>query len=255
MKEKNPIDELFKQGLENKEIKPSDAAWTKIEEAMMPEDSKKGGFYFMRAAVVTLLIGISSWVYLSNNPLDFGSDVPIMPTSINAVAVENTEVDKEDPKKESTKGTGTKSSTTKGTDPKINPPKSGSTRIIPILKSTGTANVKLVNNDPVITPAFEDSRMMDYEMFVAEELITEEDLTPKNLDAREPVTGKTYYADKGNTEEEKPAKKLKFRERVFAYATDQFDNLISGEPLELPKTEIKGIPKLEISLGKFLTKE
>lgn len=254
MKEKNPIDELFKQGLENKEIKPSDAAWTKIEEAMMPEDSKKGGFYFMRAAVVTLLIGISSWVYLSNNPLDFGSDVPISPTTLDAVAVENTADVPGEPKKPRTKGTGTKSGTTKGTDPKINPPKTGTTRITPILKSTGSTRAKYVSNEPQIAPAIEDTRMMDYEMFVTEALVFDEDPTTKKVNIRKPVTKDTYYREKGNTEEE-PVKKLKFRERVFAYASDQFDNLISGEPLELPKTEIKGIPKLEISLGKFLTKE
>ncbi len=253
MKEKNPIDELFKQGLENKEIKPSDAAWSKIEEAMMPEDSKKGGFYFMRAAVVTLLVGLSSWVYISNNPLDFGTDNPIPPTSIDINGLDNTVAGSGDP----VKGASTKSSTksTTGKDPKASSVKKKERKIVPILRSSGSPLVKLVSIETTISPAIEDLRMMDHEMFVTPALITEDENKQKTQTIGSPVTEKTYYADKGETEEEKPVKKLKFKERVFAYASDQFNNLISGEPLELPKTELNGTPKLEISLGNFLTKE
>lgn len=255
MKEKNPIDELFKQGLENQEIKPSDAAWSKIEEAMMPEDSKKGGFYFMRAAVVTLLIGLSSWVYIYNNPLDFEPNNPITPTSIDVNGLDNSLAGTGEPKKgASTKGT-TKTGSEKGTETKPNKEGKGRSKVRPIIKSSGSPSVKYVSNETIITPANEDFRMMDHEMFVTEELITEDANKGNKQKVGSPVTGNTFYSDNNITEEDQPVKKLKFKERVFAYASNQFDNLMSGEPLELPKTELKGIPKLEISLGKFLTKE
>lgn len=256
MKEKNPIDELFKQGLDNKEIKPSDAAWSRIEEAMMPEDSKKGGFYFMRAAVVTLLIGLSSWVYLNNNPIDFNPKSPIPPTTIETGVTKKVKDSTGEPKKAAAKTTTEPKTppTVKENNSKKATPKSGSAKIIPLIKNTGSTLIKYVSKRPSISPADEDTRMMEYEMFAAEDLIIEEDFPTKRINGRRPVAG-DLYADNGQEKENAPKKKLKLRERVFAYASNQFDNLISGDPLELPKTELKGMPKLEISLGKFLTKE
>lgn len=250
MKEQNPIDELFKRGLDNKEIKPSDAAWSKIEEAMMPEDSKKGGFYFMRAAVVTLLIGLSSWVYINNNPLEMPSSTVIPATTIenNPSNISSTDLGEGEPKKGASTSTGTqnkleKENTGKKVDPKRIKPRN------PIMKRSGGSQAKLVN----ISPATEDFRMMDHDMFVMDQLVADASPISKKIKIKVPVTVNSFYNEV--EEEKEPVKKLKFKERVFAYASDQFDNLISGEPLELPKTDISGRPKLEISLGKFLTKE
>lgn len=252
MKEKNPIDELFKQGLANKEIKPSDTAWTKIEEAMVPEDSKKGGFYFMRAAVVTLLIGLSSWVYISNNPIDFSPKNPIPATTLESPSV--SAVEEGNPKKGDKPNQGTKTTINKNTSPKKSPTKSVK-KIVPILKTSGNTLGKYVSNEPSISPAEEDFWMMDEELIAFDDLITEDKDKLDRIKIRVPVTERSFYKDNAEQEDKQAPKKLKFKEKVFAYASDQFDNLIKGEPLELPKTEINGRPKLEISLGNFLRKE
>lgn len=250
MKEKNPIDELFKQGLEQKELTPSDAVWEKIQEVIEPEESKKGGFYLMRAAVITLFVGLSSWVFLTNTTNGGGTSfgdpnvtgIEIMDNSgtLNTVA---TNTDETEPK------TSTPTEPKKSIKSTKEPIKK---RVIkPTMGGTTIKRQRYVANDLDVFPvAAEDYSMQDQELLQAEELQLEKNENKNNfkLRYRVPVTKGTYYADKG-TQEIENAPKPKFSERVFAYASDQVGNLISGDPLELPKTDTKVNPQLEISLG------
>ena len=254
MKEHNPIDELFKRGLENKEIKPSETVWDKIErETNQQTNTKRGGFYLMRAAAVTLLVGLSSMIYFSNN----GGDVTTGITPDTGI-IDHTPAEPE--KKDGTATTktetepGKKKSTAKDTPKASNKAKKGtqknktkSNKIVPIIKNSKPANRYVSNTLPIAD---------EEELVAAEPLLEMEEIETApakkkhtfKLKYRVPVTQKSFYADNA-TEEKNNTEKPEIKDKVYAYASNQFDNLISGKPLELPKVPETGKPHLEINLG------
>lgn len=268
MKEKNPIDELFKQGLEKKEIKPSDAVWSKIEETLEPEENKRGGFYFMRAAVVTLLVGLSSWIFFQNGGDNFG-DTQTGFENPTEYADPTQGVDKKEP---GSKNNTTNTAVKKKDEPKAqSKEKSGSkdkketkpikrSKVTPMMKGSGPSGTQYVNADLPIKhkelPIVDETSLVGNEPLIeAENLEVKKSVKSKKFKIRYtvPVTEKAYYADKGQEVEKEKENKPKFKARVFAYASTQFDNLMKGEPLELPKTDTKGNPQLEISIGKIFS--
>jgi hypothetical protein len=248
-KENNPIDELFRKGLENRETKPSPQVWEKIEEATASEESGRGGFYFMRAAVVTLLIGLSTWVYMVNNEgvvTDLSTEKGV--DGISTV-ITNTDIEPEKIVKEQTK----EKPKSKAKQPKKDNTKTqGSKRrkIVPLAPSKQGPSTILVSND--LKVADEESLYGDEPLLQIEDLKVESKSKPKSikLKYRVPVTEKSFYADNQKVEEEE-TERPKFKERVFAYANTQFGNLLNGKPLELPETPKKGKPQLEITFDKL----
>lgn len=247
-KENNPIDEVFKRGIEGKELKPSVAVWEKIEEATASSDSRKGGFYFMRAAVVTVLVGLSSWMYLSNNDI---VDIIEPETNITNI-IEANDKNEDEPKGTAAKKNDPKEkkeeNKDKGNDKKTEKKNSKRKNITPLIKTRVSPSSLYVVNDLEIA---DESSLYDEEpLIMAEDLKVNEKSKPKKfkLKYRVPVTQKSFYADKGETQKEN---KPKLAEKVFAYANDQFTNLLNGEPLELPEVPETGKPQLEINIGKL----
>lgn len=85
MKDTNPIDELFKKQLGDHKMEPSSAVWSKIEASQNAGSSKAGGFYFLRAAVITLLIGLSSLLYFQQNQAVLMNPLPEEGRQLNSV--------------------------------------------------------------------------------------------------------------------------------------------------------------------------
>lgn len=239
MKEENRLDKIFKENLSDHEIKPSESVWDRIEGELPQQKKRGGGLYVMRAATVALLIGLSTWFTFDPSQPDstLGN-----PTNIG------TQIQKEKEKnKEKEKGTKEKSGKDKTSEKKENPKK----ETIPILRPRVKSNSKLlVSADPVPVVAeeeLEDELLMDQVALRVDEELKPEPLRVKVRYRPDMAIGAFYEEEEQTTAEAEENPELK--ERVVAYASDQFNNLISGKPLELPKTEKK--PRLEVNLGKW----
>ncbi len=239
MKDKNPIDELFRERLEHKELRPSDQVWSKIEANISSSNGRRGNFYWMRAAVITLLVGVSSLVYFSQNQ-----------EVLTEVGPDKHQVAQEEQNPEPAKGNSEKTKTEDKSDkPAGDAQKQDAPRkkVVPIMKKSRVESHHFVELEP---------ELIDENALEQEDTFEPGEVNLKNPESTSmpvfklkytvPVTQKSFYAN-----HEEPAGKPKLKERVFAYANNQFNNLLSGEPVELPKTDKKGKPQLEINLGKL----
>lgn len=247
MKEKNPLDEYFKQGLEGHETKPSASVWDKIEAGTESEESKKGaGWYLMRAAVVTILIGLSTWVFYQSNSFE-SFDPDRIDEQHNVVTNTNEKADSDKEQKQQ----GNKAETGENQDkPKK---ESKDERVIPIMKEPTRNNTIYVNNEPKeALPEVADEKALDQQEnwepnSIALEVSEKDEVTPVRVKVKlKPATTPAFYTDEALAKAEE---KKGFKEKLYAYASDQFDNIKSGKPLELPKADKK--PQLEINLGRI----
>lgn len=253
MKKQHPIDKYFKDGLEEHKTQPSEAVWEKISSELESSQQKRGGgWYMMRAAVVVLLVGISSLLYFQNHEAELmidGDPVAVEEnntTSANKNKAETTEAAAENPEKE--KG-GKKE---REAEPVKKEPKK-SRKAIPLVHPNTNAQPIMVSNEKSPAVVDEAELMDEVEMALTAQLDPSKTVSKKQPSLKvkmklSPATARAFYAD--NQEQEKVQEEDQdIKEKVFAYATDQFDNLRSGKRLELPRAERK--PQLEINLDKL----
>lgn len=220
MSSKHPIDALFEKELKEHKIAASEQAWERIAAAQQQKSRKGAGIYLLRAATVTLLLSLSAVVYFNRNAKDLMEVRPVVeqpekvqldnnrkPESPKAKADEpkrtvNT-AKKDEPKKIKTKNQKAKP------DPK--------SRVVPVLKRS-TVDPILAFND--LDPIGYDSEFDDAEII--------EDPNILRIKVNLPEVQGDYKSNKS---------KKPFGERLWAYASDQFDRVVSGESPELPNTE------------------
>lgn len=239
MSDKHPLDEYFKEGLGEHKMKPSEAVWEKIQAAQPAPPQRKGGWYIMRAAVIVLLIGLSTVFYYQNNLP--GEDWV------------NTEVEHKvaDPEKKSKdkgqeKEQGDKEQKTE-TEKNVEKPNN---KAVPIMRQN-TGRKIYVANDEILQPI--DERLLADEsedvLMADVSLKVEQKAKPAPLKVKFKVAPKAategFYANNDKPEEKREA----FKDKVYAYANNQFDNIKNGRPVELPKPDKK--PQLEIDLGRI----
>lgn len=250
MKEQNPLDEYFRKGLEGHETKPSASVWDKIEKATESQSSSRGaGWYFMRAAMVTVLIGLSTWVFYQNQDF-YDSGEGFIPVEETPVVINNKEPGTEEKSRKDLK----KEEPASGAQKE----KKESTResdkqnkVVPIMKQPAAKSI-YVNNDQAVPEvideevlATENQQWQPMEIALNVPAETANEVTPVKVRVKlKPATTPAFYANQGEEED-----RSGFKEKLYAYANTQFDNLLSGKPLELPKTEKK--PQLEINLGRI----
>lgn len=251
MKEQHPIDKHFKDRLNDHKTTPSDKVWERISSELETGSgrNRSGGWYMMRAAVVVLLVGISSLLYFQNHEV-------ALSTVQDSVATEGPEnTDTKDKKQEPAAATGKKQS-------EDQPEKEGSEGTRPQKKTRKAIPIVHPNNHTAPIVVSNEERMPEVDesqLYDEEEMVLTVELDPSRTEAKKepnfkvrmklnPATAKAFYANN----EDKPAEAEEdknIKDKVFAYATDQIDNLKSGKRLELPKTERK--PQLEINLDKL----
>lgn len=252
MKEKNSLDEYFKNGLDGHEIKPSAAAWEKVQASMQSGDEKRaGGWYILRAAVIVLFFGLSTWVFYQNNDLELGTDASESITYEAAQPGADVNETSTDKKKGTDSNPKDKKNQKTTDEPKKTPKR---TKAIPIMHSPTKSKSIYVKSDIQALPKIVD------EIALAS---ADDNWTPNSsviLDVKDgqptkakpfkvrlkvkPATAPAFYAEK---EQEEP--KQDFKLKLYAYANTQFGNLLQGRPLELPKSEKK--PQIEIDLGRI----
>ena len=244
MSDKHPLDEYFKEGLSDHKMQPSQSVWDKIEAAApAPEKSRKGGWYIMRAAVVVLLIGLSSVFYYQNHSVD--ENWATAPDHTETKGPEKEKKTEDQQKGESGAAVEKKSEDKEGTQeakPKKKP--------VPIMRQS-TGRQIYVSKDDALNPVDESSLMDDSKaMLAAVDLKVVETSKPAPVKIKfkvnPKVTTQGFYANESNVAEES---KKDFKDRLYAYASNQFENIKNGKPVELPKPEKK--PQIEIDLGKI----
>lgn len=238
MSSKHPIDALFEKELKEHKTAPSEAAWAKIAASQQGGQSKKGGWFFLRAASVLILVGLGSFWYLNRNAnsLRIGDELE-SPYEIVAGPEVDPKTNKDEPSKASQttepKKQNPKSTKNQNTKPlKKAPAKKRAARVIPILQQS--------ISDPVL--AFNDLAPIEWD-FGPEGL--------ENIEEGDVLNIKVDLPDwKGDYQSEPKAKK-DFRQRMWAYASNQYDRVIAGESLELPNTDDA---KIEIPLPDFINR-
>ncbi len=220
MKPKHPIDGLFEKGLKEHKIAASEQAWERIAAAQKGKPSRRFyGAQLLRAATITLLLGLSAVVYFNRNAEEIMNEGPGFEEPI---AVDFKNKNKDEPKtnqadepqqskaKAQVEPQNAKAKKTKSKpDPK--------TRVVPVLQPT--------LSDPVL--AMNDLEPVDYEWDLEEtEPISDPDVLRIKVNLPE------LQGDYKTTKTKKP-----FGERLWAYANDQLGRVVAGERPELPKTE------------------
>lgn len=242
--EKHPLDEFFKEGLSEHKIQPSASVWGKIEEAQPEPSRKAGAWMILRAAVITLLIGLGVVFYFQNRNVEVNQNVVTGPDNFEVEGPEKNNSDQKQSK--SAEENKDKTDTPKE---EVKPRK----KAVPIMRQS-TSRPIYVSNDEVLKPVDEEVLEED-EMLVAyadvELDVEEEKQIPAPIKVKVRVRPKAategFYAnaEEPKDEESRPS----FKDRMQTYASAQMDNVLSGKPLEWPKVEKK---QIEIPLPKIL---
>lgn len=238
MSSKHPIDALFEQELKEHQSKPREAVWAKIAASQQATKSKKGGWYMLRAASVLLLLGLTSiWYFRGDTPnTSLGGELyqqeQIVAGPEGKKQNAKSEALEGEPKSEPSAKTPKNNTKAKPKTRKKAPRKQKASRVIPILQQ----NI----SEPVL--ALNDLQSIDWEEGLEG---TEEIPNPEALKI------KVKLSDlKGNYNTEAREKK-DLRQRLWAYASNQYERVMAGEDLELPKTEDA---KIEIPLPDFINR-
>lgn len=242
--EKHPLDEFFKEGLGEHKIQPSASVWDKIEEAQPEPSRNKGAWLILRAAVITLLIGLGVVFYFQNRAVEINTNVVAGPEHNEVVGP-----DKKTTEKEQSKEAEDNKDKTETPKEEVKPKK----KALPIMRQSSSRPI-YVSNDPVLTPV-DEGALEEENMTVAYENVSlqlqEEKPSPApikvKVKVRPRVATEGFYANVEEPKEEEA--RPSFKDRMQTYASSQMDNVLSGRPLEWPKVEKK---QIEIPLPKIL---
>lgn len=236
MSSKHPIDALFEKELKEHKSQPKEAVWAKIAASQQAAAPKREGIFILRAASVLLLVGLSSFWYFTQNASNLQVSTPVLgETEIVATP--------------DVKPTTKKESQNKVNDPVPTQPKASSKKSNPSTKKS----TKSTKKTSLVIPVLKQS--------TADPILALNDLAPidldDNFDELEQIEDPNVLRVKlslpdlqGDYNPEGPTKK-KFGERMWAYATEQYDRMIAGEELQLPNTDKA---KIEIPLPDFVNR-
>lgn len=234
MSSKHPIDALFEKELKEHQSQPSEAVWAKVAASQQAARPKREGIFLLRAASVLLLVGLSSFWYFTQNAGSLQVSTPILGETeiVSAPEVKPTtkkQSNLKEPVQNQTKPSPKKSGNGK-TNSKKNPKKTS--LVIPVLQQS--------LSDPIL--ALNDLAPVDLEDNWDEvEVIEDPNVLRVKLSLPD-LQGE--YNTNGQ-----PKKKLS--ERMWAYATEQYDRMIAGEEFQLPNTDDT---KIEIPLPDFVNR-
>lgn len=250
MKRKHPIDEYFRKELEGHKTAPSASVWEKIEAQTESKSTKKSGVYLLRAAVITLLVGLSTYFYFDTNSaklmnVEPEKTAPVATVDESSARTETTTEDANDKSGEeekdetsSEKPAVKEQSPAKAKPAKLPTPQVGNRQRF--VDNTSLSDGLLDVTDEQILVAEEEPLIIE-ELKVAEK--------PKRSRVRvklSPNTIQSFYVE-ADTKAENKDRDL--GNRMLAYANNQVSNLVNGRKLELPKTQSK--PQLEFNLPRF----
>ena len=241
MKDKHPIDDFFKSALSEHKTQPGKNVWEKIEAETGTGNYRGAAWYLLRAAVVVLMVSVGSWLFF--NQTETNDNIAVNPdTEINTETDNPEPTNKKDQPEKSNEAEKERKLEQERKKQKVMPIMKNGTNNPPIYVQYEALPVEddeneLFNEDQstLATVQLDPEQVKEYE-------------TPKlkvKMKFTRPVTEDSFYAENDTTGAEQPA----FREKLYAYANNQWENIRDGKKVELPKA---GKPKLQINLDKLL---
>ncbi len=253
MSDKNPIDEHFKQHLQDAEVKPSSDLWSKMEPRLNNERSNRKGWWIGIAASIAFAAAVSSWMYDTYQDPDVlpgdtigteqpETETPTTPPSkeINGLELRNLHDPQEDrtetiANEEEDKGSRTEAPRTR----------------------SNTVDARRTIADGEERPE-QDERLATNTEGSNTRSSTPE---PQEVGVKVRINPRRYLAMAEPEEEQKPnttapktQESAPERVEITEYAESQFNNLISGESLEAPKKDQIKWPALSLNLSPILQK-
>lgn len=230
-KEQNPIDQHFRDQLQDLEREPSAGVWDKIAEEIPQQKSNKRVLY-LRAASVALLLGLSSVWFINENGI-FSSEEPSV---VNASPKVLPRLQADSPRRVAATP-----------DFAELPPiaQSGTTHKS---RDEGKAESRKQKPLPYMATVNEealDAAHREYYAVNAVALDTSAWNPRVRFTVKLPQEGDLDALDEGKLEKQK-----KLQEKLWAYTTSQVENLLNGRKPELPKTEAR--PVLEVNLSNLI---
>lgn len=247
MKRQHPIDEFFHRELEAHESKPSAAVWDSIQKEIPQQQKNKAwGIYLLRAASITLLLGMSTLFYFERNAEDLIPGEPIKNTPVGTTDRSEGEDKSASQEEEQSPGKKTESEEGKNEVSPEDKPK--------LVAPSVSRKQRFVDNTQLKDlPEINEAELWasEEEPLLSESLKVEDKPERYRIKVKlSPNTIKSFYADSGADNEAVDQAKPGFGDRLFAYANDQVNNLVNGRKLELPKTETK--PQLSFNLPRII---
>jgi len=248
MRRKHPIDEYFRKELEGHKVAPSASVWEKIETQTQSKSKKRGGVYLLRAAMITLLVGLSTYFYFEDNSNSLMTVEPVN-TPVTTVDVNEEDSSADSPskkeegedRKEAEDKTGSDKTEVKNEQKKAKPQRLPSPQV-----NTRQRYVEnTTQSNELMDVVDEEALFAEEEPLISEELKVEEKPRKSRIKVKlSPNTIESFYAEAQEEEKDKD-----LGNRMLAYANTQVSNLVNGRKLELPKTQSK--PQLEFNLPRL----
>jgi len=225
-------------------MEASDKVWEKIAAKQAKPSRKLAPIFYLRAASLALLIGLSGLMYFNSNSERLMNlrieredvSAPELNTKQNTSKTTNLSLD--EPKSEA-KETEPQASPKKGAStPKADPAKKSSkkARVIPVLKT--------YSSDPFL--ALNDAEVPSAAILGMEEVEPlKQEKSRVKIKIHLPEVKGYYGPDTSQTES------TELGERLWAYASNQLDRIVAGEKPSLPKTKTK----LSIPLPDFINRQ
>jgi len=225
-------------------MEASDKVWEKIAAKQAKPSRKLAPIFYLRAASLALLIGLSSLVYFNSNSERL-MNLRIDREDVSALEAEP----KKNPNNSTNLSVDEPKSEPKQTEPKASP-KSGTTKpkAEPANKSTKKPKVipvlKTYSPDPFL--ALNDAEVPSAALLGMEEVEPlKQEKSRVKIKIHLPEVKGYYGPDTSQTES------AELGDRLWAYASTQFDRIVAGEKPNLPKTK----SKISIPLPDFINRQ
>lgn len=258
MSDKHPIDEHFKAHLTDQEVQPSRDLWADLEPRLQERPRKRGWFIGV-AASVTIAFAVSTFIYDTYQPVDGIQDLPVTTDEPSNEIPTNTTPSKETPAEEELTPSNESVDFIAIDEEESTPAESPIANRIPevVGQDAGKSarrHTALNNDAETRVEPREFAEMTREEMAPAErpQVSTSVSIDPnryRNKANRSADVAEVTPSETPANEQTEPEKMA-----LGQYAGQQFNRLIHGEEMVLPKKEEIKWPSLQMNLGPLLQK-
>lgn len=257
MKEQNPIDQYFREQLQDAEVKPSADLWSKMEPRMEDRRTSRRGWFIGIAASIAFAFTITAWMY-DNYQIQPGNDgIVTDPTEIVVPPVIDTDETKKQDTTQELESAIDPSTIANETERQVAPSSRGP-RVVGHDAGQSARQQNALNSDGENrTYAMNENQDTDGDNLNSQSTETQNSSTVESTRPDFEVKIDPYeYLAARNAERAAAQAQQEENERVGLdqYALGQIDNLVSGKEFEAPKKENIRWPEMSINLSPIIQK-
>lgn len=262
MKEQNPIDQYFREQLQDAEVKPSADLWSKIEPRMEDRRANRRGWIIGIAASIAFAFTITAWMYDSYQIQPSGGEIVTDPIPTNVVVppVIDSVDEAENAPLDSIEEEIDPSSIANETE-RVQTPSSRMPRVVGHDAGQSARRQNALNSDGENrTYAMAENQTSDSENLNSQSENRQSETVnsaPAKPDFQVKIDPYEYLAARNAqraSAETTPTEQENERMSLDQYALGQIDNLINGKELEAPKKENIRWPEMSINLSPIIQK-